>query len=62
MVAVHYLDADTGDRLGQRFEEDLPEVGESVSLDGMGDFSVMCFWELRPESCDVYARRLPASA
>jgi hypothetical protein len=62
MVAVHYLDAETGDRLGQRFEDSLPEVGDSVSLDGKGEFSVMCFWELRPESCDVYARRVYAAA
>ncbi|WP_047865195.1 hypothetical protein [Rubrobacter aplysinae] len=62
MVAVHYLDADTGDRLGQRFEETLPEVGDSVSLDEKGDFSVMGFWELRPESCDVYARRIYSAA
>lgn len=62
MVAVHYLDAETGERLGQRFEQSLPEVGARVSLEGAGDLSIMCFWELRPESCDVYARRLTPAA
>lgn len=62
MVAVHYLDAETGERLGQRFEETLPGVGDNVSLEGAGEFSVMCFWELRPDSCDVYARRIPSAA
>lgn len=61
MVAVHYMDAETGDRIGQRFEEALPEVGDSVSIEGTGNFSVLGFWELRPDSCDVYARRLPAA-
>jgi hypothetical protein len=61
MVAVHYLDADNGERLGQRFEDTLPEIGDNVSLDGAGEFSVTCFWELRPDSCDVYARRVPAA-
>lgn len=62
MVAVHYLDADTGERLGQRFEEALPEVGDNVSLEGAGNLSIMCFWELRPDSCDVYARRVSSAA
>ena len=62
MVAVHYLDAETGERLGQRFEEALPEIGDHISLEGAGEFSVMCFWEMRPESCDVYARRISEAA
>lgn len=61
MVAVHYLDAETGGHLGQRFEETLPEVGASVLLGGSDEFSVLCFWELRPESCDVYVRRTRAA-
>lgn len=62
MVAVHYLDAESGERLGQRFEETLPEIGDLVSLEGVGDFSITCFWEMRPDSCDVYARRISEAA
>ncbi|TCJ16902.1 hypothetical protein E0L93_09360 [Rubrobacter taiwanensis] len=58
MVAVHYRDAETGEQLGRRFEEVPPRLGERVSLDGAGDCLILYYWELRPESCDVFARRI----
>jgi hypothetical protein len=58
VVAVHYRDVDTGEHLGQRYEEVAPEPGTRVSLDGAGECVLLYYWELRPESCDVYARRI----
>lgn len=58
MVAVHYIDAETGGILGCRIEDVLPEEGAKVSLDGIGECLILNYWELRPESCDVYVCRM----
>jgi hypothetical protein len=58
MVAVHYIDGETGGVVGRGFAEALPEEGARVSLDGGGEYLVLNYWELRPESCDVYVRRV----
>lgn len=60
MVAVHYIDAETGGILGCRIEDVLPEEGARISLDGIGECLILNYWEMRPESCDVYARRTGA--
>ena len=58
MVAVHYIDSETGGIVGRGFAEAFPEEGTRVSLDGMGECLVLNYWELRPESCDVYVCRV----
>ena len=58
MVAVHYIDSETGGVVGCAFAEALPEEGSVVSLEGMGECVILNYWELRPESCDVYVRRV----
>ncbi len=57
MIPVQYRDAETEEVLEGRYESSAPEIGVSMTLDGVGQVRVLYRWRCNPSACVVYVRR-----
>lgn len=57
MITVQYRDSETEEILDRRYEEETPNIGQSVRI-GFEEHQVLFRWRTVPTCCIVYVRRV----
>lgn len=57
MTPIQYRDPETDEILERSYEECTPEIGQTVTLDAMGECQVLYRWRTHPMADVVYVRR-----
>ena len=56
MTPIQYRDPETEEVLGRSYEEAAPAIGQTVTIEGLGECRVLYRWRTNPTSCVVYVR------
>lgn len=57
MIPIQYRDSETEEILDCRYEESVPDIGQKVFIEEMGEFQVLYRWRCTPTACMVYVKR-----